>query len=254
MMAGFSRWLLSTTVGLGLLALTVSGASAASLLYDDFTSAGSTSRWSTALTQHFGGTAPQQVSDDAAFIAALSNPWDVVVVQFDSGSHNAMVGTALQAYIAAGGKVIFSNFNNQYDTVFGVTQASIFNTITPDIPGVGTVMLSLTVLDPFTTLLASNPILLECEGCYEVIARSFTGGTSAGTFDDLNSGIVIGIPGRTIVNGFQGETLPESDEIQLYRNELGYLVAVAQVPEPSTGLLLALGAAFMAAARHRRKR
>ena len=252
-MAGFSRWLLSTTVGLGLLAATVSGASAASLLYDDFTSAGSTSRWSTALMQHFG-TAAQQVSDDDAFIAALSNPWDVVVVQFDSGSHNALVGDALQAYIAAGGKVIFSNFNNQYDTVFGVTQASIFNTTTPDIPGVGTVTLSLTVLDPFATSLANNPIFLECEGCYEVIARSFTGGTSAGTFDDLNSGIVIGIPGRTIVNGFQGETLPESDEIRLYRNELGYLVTQAQVPEPSTGLLLALGAAFAAAARHRRKR
>jgi hypothetical protein len=112
--------------------------------------------------------------------------------------------------------------------------------------------LTLDLTSLFSAGLSSMTLSLD-PGSYSIWSRSFVadlGTIIAATFEDLNAGIVVGNGGRTIINGFMGDTLPEADEIRLYQNEVRYLVAAA-VPQPTTGTLLAVGLLLLAAVRHR---
>ena len=256
----FGRWGMRTAVGLAMLALTASVASAGSvLLWDDFSffpppdsfPASSASNWPTAITS-LGHSLTQITQNnpqgDTDFLNALAlNTWDLVVVQFDFDTHS--VEPALANYIANGGKVIFSNFDSTNDTDFGVTEAGSSSGVDA--------LLHLTPL--FSTGLVS-PLLVSDAPGYTPFWRSFTTAeTVAGTFDSstydgTNAAIVVGNSSRTIINGFLGDTIvPPDDEIQLYRNEIGYLLP-AVVPMPASLVLVGLGAGVLAALRQRRKR
>ena len=248
---------MSAAVGLAMLAMTASGAAAGSvLLWDDFsfpgdTPASPTSVWPTAITS-LGHTLTQVTNNapqgDTDFLAQLAlNTWDLVVVQFDFDNHS--IEPALANYIASGGKVIFSNFDSTNDGDFGVTQGGASGS--PFDPA----LLYLTPL--FSTGLVS-PLAVADAPLYSTFWRSFTtAGTIAATFNDpaydgTNAGIVVGNSNRTIINGFLGDTIdPAADEIQLYRNEIGYLLPAA-VPMPATVALLTVGVGLLAAIRGRR--
>jgi hypothetical protein len=181
------------------------------LFYDDFVFA--TDTWGDALaaSSHTVTT----VSSDAAFVTAIGgSTFDLVVTQFDSSSHGT-AATALSAHVTGGGKAIFSHWLTEGDSAFEVTQfATNKGTLT---------------LGDFDAGLSGSVQVLT-NPTYGTCSRSFTAGagtTTAATFEDGKAGIVVGNGGRTLMNGFLGETIEfSSDEIQLHMNELDHMFGV----------------------------
>jgi hypothetical protein len=142
----------------------------------------------------------------------------------------------LNAYIAAGGEVIFDDW----------TQSNGFNggqTFTGNIN-----QTSLTVGSQFSAGIV-NPLDVTNTG-WGIFSTGLAanGGVVAGTFGDGEAGIIVGNGGKTIVNGFLSDTVASQ---QLYTNELGSLSAV---PETSTWLMMLAGFAglgFLGARRNK---
>ena len=80
------------------------------------------------------------------------------------------------------------------------------------------------------------------------------GGTSAGTFASGDSAIMIGNGGRTIMNGFTNDVIPDPTGQQLYENEIQFLVgrSASVVPEPCSLTLLSMGGLSLLRFRRRR--
>jgi hypothetical protein len=237
------RVVASLVCGAGLLCLAGSPAHAGSiLLFEDFSFSSSGSFWGTALMGL--GRGVTSVTDDAVFATLLtSNPWDLVVVQFNAFSHPT-AASALSSYVSTGGKAIFSHWLPEADPAFGVTQAN-------------TNLQRLTVGPLFSAgIFFPGTQTVSSRGLFSIYSRSFVPDvdtTVAGTFEDGNAAIVIGNDGRTIINGFLGGTvnLPE-DEVTIYHNEANSLLE--PVPEPTTLFLFGTTAAGLGLARRRHQR
>jgi hypothetical protein len=249
----FGRSILAATAGILLLVASASHAVAATVLYNDFTSP----NWAAALSGL--GITPVTASGDADFATKL-NPLtvDLAIVQFDGDVHSSALQASLLTYIAAGGRVIFSSVADaQYDPQFSVSEAGL------NMPG--DFMTTIQVGGALSSGLSSSNLTVKDEPNLVTFWRSFnlllTDPTATGlaTFEDGNLGIVLGHNGRTIINGFGGSTLyanesslSPADEVRLYQNEVGLLVAA--VPEPATGALLGLGLIITAALGYRRRK
>jgi len=197
------------------------------LLFDDLVSSQNT--WSDALTGL--GHSVTGVSDGSSFATAISSgSWDLVVAQFDNFTYPATV-SPFSAYISSGGKAIFSHWGTEIDTAFQVTQfGTNHNTLT-----LGTL---------FDDGLSSPVLNLSNSVGYYIYSRSFdllADAYSVASFENGKAGIVIGNGGKTIMNGFIGETLNYADEVRLYQNQVSYLLNSQSVPEPGTMLLLGSG-------------
>ena len=247
----FGRSLLAATAGILLLVGSASHAVAATVLYNDFTSP----NWAAALSGL--GITPVTATGDTDFATKLATA-DLAIVQFDQFEHSAALQASLLGYIAGGGRVIFSSVADaQYDTHFSVTQAGSNSP--------GDFLTTIQIGAALSSGLSSSNLTVRDEPNLVTFWRSFdllvTHPTATGlaTFDDGNFGIVLGHNGRTIINGFGGSTLyaddsslSPADEIRLYQNEVGLLVAA--VPEPATGALLGLGLVITAALGYRRRK
>jgi hypothetical protein len=206
------------------------GASAANvLLYDDLIYPDDT--WGLALAPHN----VTRVFDDGSFNAALLDTFDLVVVQFDDVDHLVNLDT-----YAGTGKLIYANWFDRYDGAVGVTSTSLNDldlAITSSSLASGLSLANQTLVDPF----------------YAVISRGFSNGVSLATFGSA-IGIVLTNGGLTIVNGFQGNTFASvADEVQLYQNEVNFLLNVSAVPEPAEASMMLLGIAFLAAIQRRKQ-
>jgi hypothetical protein len=200
------------------------------LLYDDLVYPDDT--WGLALVPHN----VTRVFDDASFNTALLGTFDLVVVQFDDVDHLVNLDT-----YAGTGKLIYTNWFDRYDGAVGVTSTS-FNDLDLSVTSTsltsGLSLTTQTLVDPF----------------YAVISRGFSNGISLATLGSAN-GIVLTNGGLTIVNGFQGNTFASvADEVQLYQNEVNFLLSVSAIPEPAEVSLMLVGIAFLGAMQLRKKR
>lgn len=147
----------------------------------------------------------------------------------------------LNAFIAAGGKVIFDDwsmtnaFNGGQTFTGSTTHSSV--TLSQFYDGVP---IPMTLHNPgwttFSTDLAANP-----------------GSVVAATFENGAAAIVVGNGGRTIVNGFLSDTAWSEE---LYANELASFAALpsSPVPEPASWAMMVGGFGLVAGAlRSRRK-
>ena len=151
----------------------------------------------------------------------LSN-YSVVVYANQNDSMPSGDFAALNAYIAGGGKVILDDWTAQpVNTGASYTGNDNLNTITLGSQFNAGISGTLSVVNPGW-------------GTYSL---GLSGGTSAGTFENGDSAIVVGNGGRTITNGFLNDTVASQ---QLYANELGSLSGGA-VPEPATWAMMLVG-------------
>jgi PEP-CTERM motif len=130
----------------------------------------------------------------------------------------------LDAYIAAGGHVIFDDW----------TQSNGFNGDQNFTGEINQTSLTLTMFDSgiVSPLAITNPGW----GIFSTSMTALAGGVVGGTFGDGSDAIIVGNDGRTIVNGFLSDTVASE---QLYLNELSSFGAV--VPEPSTWAMMLAG-------------
>lgn len=138
----------------------------------------------------------------------------------------------LNAYIAAGGSVIFNDWTGN---AFGEASATGSANLT-----------TLTLGSQFSGGI-SGPLSLSNPG-WGTFSVGLTGGIAAATFENGDIAIAIGNGGRTIYNGFLSDTV-ESEK--LYSNQLASLVTA--VPEPETYALMLTGLGVIGAVARRRK-
>ena len=204
------------------------------LLYDDFILGADP--WSAAITG-LGHTLTTATSDANFALLLGTGTWDLAVLQLDLGS-DGVAESALGSYVAGGKKAIASDWEADLDASFQVAQFNAYGGV-----NVGTLLLG----PQFSAGVSSTTLPLSDPG-YGVAFRTFNvlgGATIAGTRqEDGKAAIVIGNSGRTIMNGFMGEQLGFADEVQIYKNEISFVLTGGgggPVPLPATAVLVALG-------------
>ncbi len=170
-------------------------------------------------------------SDLSAF--TLSS-FDVVVYANQNTSVPGGDLARLNLYVSGGGRVIFNDWTGNAFGGASVTGNSNLGT--------------LTVGAQFNAGIA-GPLAVINPG-WGTFSLGLAGGTTAGTFENGDSAIVIGNSGRTIYNGFLSDTVASE---RLYANELASFSAAAPVPEPETYAMLLAGLGLMGFIGRRRK-
>jgi PEP-CTERM motif len=164
----------------------------------------------------------------------LSN-FDAVVYANQNFGRPSGDETLLNAYILAGGRVIYQDWTSASTSVFGSAYTGNVNGTSVTLgAGLGGGTLSLT-----------NP-------GWGIFSRglSASGGTVAATFGNGDAAIIRANGGRTFHNGFLSDTAGTSS---IYSTQLSSLFAGGAVPEPSTWLMMILGFGMVGASMRRRK-
>ena len=199
-----------------------SAADAASLLYrTDLGATGGGTDYLGAAIAASAFTVTSTSGDLSSFTLA---DYDVVVYANQNYGIPSGDLTALNAFIASGGKVIFndwtrsSGFNGQATYTGNNNQTSI--TLGPQ----------------FSSGIVSPLAVTNTSWGTFAMGLASAGGTVAATFGNGDAAIVVGNGGKTIVNGFLSDTVHSQ---QLYTNELASFAA--GVPEPATWAMMIAG-------------
>lgn len=209
-----------------------SAANAATVLYrNDFSLA--TDRMAQALAS-LGLTVTNATGDLSSF--TLGN-YDLVVYAAQNMPAPGSDIAALNSFIAGNGRVIFSTWTGSPPTM-GASYNGTSNNA------------SLTVGGPFGTGITSPVTLTNPGWGIFSLGMAAAGGTVAGTFGDGSAAIVIGNGGRTVINGFLTDTLPNAT---LFTNQITYVLSANAVPEPASWAMLIAGFGLVGAVARRRR-
>ncbi len=181
-----------------------------------------------------------------ALAAANLSGFDVVIAfNQDAFNTSAAYKANLNAYIAGGGRVILDdwNMNNANLPNLGATFTGDQNS-TP---------LTITSAALSSGLSSATEALSTTLWFTNATDLALAGGTSLGVFPDGASGIVLGNGGRTLFNGFLGDTfLNQADNVQFFENELNLLAPAGATPLPATLPLFMGGAGVIGLLARRR--
>lgn len=230
--------------------LVASPASAASiLLYDDNTNLDNSQAalGSLGLTYTTAGAA-----NFNTLLASMS--WDLVIMDVPS---NIPIGgfVGLMAYVAGGGRAILSYWDLDADlalqAAFGVgVNASLSAPANVHPWTAHPIFSSPNSISPLTSFVNSwgdDGDRFTLTGPAAILA-----GFVPPAFTPNQGAIGLFNGNRTLVNGFLFDEITDTNGINLIANEISFLVAPTQVPEPATLSLIGLGLA-MAARRLRRR-
>ena len=148
---------------------------------------------------------------------------------------------ALNAYVAAGGKVIFDDWTGSN----GFNGGQVFTG--------GTNQNSVTLSQFYDGVPIPMTLHNPGWGIYSTSMLAGSGGVVAATFGDDSAAIVVGNGGRTIVNGFLSDTAWSQE---LYANELASLAALSPspTPEPASWAMMLGGFGMIGGALRSRKK
>jgi hypothetical protein len=208
-------------------------ASASNILYFNDDNVG-TDRMAEALADlsgTYGITTVTTSSDFATQIATGNYNLGIFMVQNWGSSTFADGINALGTFVATGGRSIYTDWSmdNNYAALFGAQWTGVYNQDT------------ITVSDPALAAGITNPISLYNPG-WGVFSMDVGGASIAATFGNGEGAIAFDMSGRSITNGFLTDTFNDGAQgVQLYTNEIGYLLGGTPVPEPATMFLLGSG-------------
>ncbi|MGA1795092.1 MAG: PEP-CTERM sorting domain-containing protein [bacterium] len=171
-------------------------------------------------------------SDFASLIATGDFDLGIMMIQ-DSWSDNYSDGIyALSNFVNnEGGRAIYTDWSmdNTYAALFDAQWTGAVN------DG------QITVTHPQMSNGISNPISIYSSG-WGVFSMDVDGPELAAYFSNGAGAISIGNGQRSIVNGFLTDTFVDGGQgVQLYINQVGYLIETKPVPEPGTIFLLVSG-------------
>jgi hypothetical protein len=196
------------------------------------------------------GTSVFSTSSDTTFATQLtSGKYNLAVffVQNFGPSYYPTGVAALQAYVAAGGKAIVTDYNTMEGSSFIAPFGATFSGPTNNT--------QFTVTNP-----SLNPGLYKLTNAgWGMFSTDLTPTTGIGAAyftvgNPTSAAIVIGNGGRTILNGFLNDTIVNSSQgTALYTAQISSLES-GKVPEPGSLTLLGMGAAVMAGYSWRRRK
>jgi hypothetical protein len=174
------------------------------------------------------GISPTFTNDPSSFASLLqSGSWDVVIAALQNNYGTDSYRSALDAYVAAGGKAIYTDWTGdaaEYAT-FGATTtgSSNFSAITAVNAGVYNAPVPINL---------SNPGW----GIYAVGMSPTSAGVAVASYDNGDAAVIVGNDGRTIINGTLSDSYADTNAgVSIAESEINYLLGV--LPASLTGTL-----------------
>lgn len=164
------------------------------------------------------GISPTITNDATEFNTLLqAGGWDLVIALQQNYSATSSYASSLSAYVAAGGKAIYSDWTSDAAMLgsFGAAATGSLNflSITPTSSAI------------WSSLTSPIALLNPGWGIYAVGLSPIGDGAADGTYENGDAAVIVANAGRTIVNGTLQDSYNDPNQgIQIAINEINYLL------------------------------